>query len=184
MTRFIVAIAVVGAALIAGYWASGVQSDVKQPIEFPHKTHVNLGLPCTTCHVRAEKDAVAGRPPTELCLGCHAGGETDSAEIKKLRAFGEKGQEVPWRRVWRLPSHVYFPHRIHVAVAKVACQDCHGPMETLSRPPSSALKELSMNDCIACHEKRMSAKNDEGKAAQPVKAPVPNIAKDCLVCHR
>lgn len=183
MAKIIATIAVAGAVLVWAYWAGWVESAVTQPVQFPHKTHINLGLPCTSCHVRAEKDAVAGRPPTALCLGCHAGGETNSAEIKKLRAFGEKGLEVPWRRVWRLPSHVFFPHRIHVVVAKVACQTCHGPMETLTRPPARPLKKLAMMDCIACHEERMAAKNNEEAKAQPMKA-VRNIAKDCLTCHR
>lgn len=183
-TRVIAAIAVAGAVLIWGYWAGWQESSVKQPVEFPHKTHVNLGLPCTACHYRAEKDAVAGRPPTALCLGCHAGGETKSPEIRKLRAFGEKGQQVPWRRVWRLPSHVYFPHRVHVTVAKITCQTCHGPMETLDRPPKRALKKLTMDDCLACHEKRMKAETNERKGAHPIKIAAPRMLNDCLTCHR
>lgn len=47
---------------------------VEQPIAFPHKTHIELNLQCTSCHDRAEKEAVAGRPRTALCLSCHGGG--------------------------------------------------------------------------------------------------------------
>ena len=155
---------------------------VNQPIEYPHKTHVEkLKLPCTSCHQRAEKDAVAGRPPTALCLACHAGGETKSEEVKKIRAFGEKGQEIPWKRVWRLPSHVFFSHRTHVVVAKVKCQTCHGPMETLDRPPARALKTLAMNDCIGCHE------NWQGPAETGtglVKTVARRASTDCNACHR
>src|SRR3972149_3032168 len=32
-------------------WAA---PDVIQPIQFPHKTHLDLNLECTTCHERAE----------------------------------------------------------------------------------------------------------------------------------
>ncbi len=186
MKRVILLIVVVAVGAVAwGYWTGWVESGIQQPIVFPHKKHAgDLALPCTTCHQRAENDAVAGRPPTALCLGCHMGGDSKSQEIKKLRAYGEKGQEIPWKRVWRLPSHVFFPHRIHVTVAKVKCQTCHGPMETLTRPPPRALRELSMNDCIDCHAKWKSARDNQEKAGQPTRVARRAIATDCNTCHR
>ncbi len=168
------------ALLLWGSW--WVEPAVKQPIEYPHKTHVEkLKLPCTSCHQRAERDAVAGRPPTALCLACHAGGETTSDEVKKIRAFGEKGLEIPWKRVWRLPPHVFFPHRTHVTVAKLGCQTCHGPMETLERPPARALKTLAMNDCVGCHEQW---EYPTGKGAEAVKPVARRVSTDCNACHR
>ena len=168
-----------------GYWAGWVEPAVKQPIEFSHKAHLELKEPkfqCTTCHDRAEKGPVAGRPSTKKCLSCHSGGEAKSAGEKKLQAFGEKGGEIPWQRVWRLPSHVYFSHRTHVADAKVKCQTCHGPMETLVRPPARALKKVAMNDCIGCHEKWEWPKEKE---AEPVKvASARRISTDCNACHK
>lgn len=177
-------LAVLGVGVVAlltwGFWWAAPA--VKQPIEYPHKTHVEkLKLPCTSCHQRAEKDAAAGRPPTALCLACHAGGETTSDEVKKIRAFGERGQEIPWKRVWRLPPHVFFPHRTHVAVAKLKCQTCHGPMETLERPPARALKTLAMTDCIGCHEK-WEYPNEKG--AGVVKTVARRVSTDCYACHR
>ena len=151
-------------------WAA---PDVTQPIQFPHKTHLDLNLQCTNCHERAEKDAVAGRPPTALCLSCHAGGD-GTGEVKKVQAY-EKGGEIPWRRVWRLPRHVFFPHRTHVVVAKVPCQTCHGPMETLMKPPARPLRTLAMDDCIGCHEKASAPA--EKAAARP-------RSTDCNACHR
>ncbi len=170
----------IAALLTWGFWWG--EPAVKQPIEYPHKTHVEkLKLPCTSCHQRAEKDAVAGRPPTALCLACHSGGETESEEVKKIRAFGEKGQEIPWKRVWRLPRHVFFPHRTHVVVAKVKCQTCHGPMETLDRPPARALKTLTMNDCIGCHE-QWEVPTEKGTGVAKVAAR--RVSTDCNACHR
>ncbi|MFQ5946278.1 MAG: cytochrome c3 family protein [Anaerolineae bacterium] len=160
-----------------GFWG---EPAIKQPIEFPHKTHVEMNLECTSCHERAEIDAAAGRPATELCLSCHSEEEAEG-ELKKLQAFGEKGEEIPWRRVWRLPSHVFFSHRIHVAVAKVKCQTCHGPMETLDRPPPRPLRALSMKDCIGCHEKREGS-NQKGTTL--VKVVARRASTDCLACHR
>ena len=184
MTRILLTFVLIAGAVSWGYWTSLVESGIKQPIEFPHKTHIELGLNCTTCHERAERSAVAGRPPTALCLGCHMGGDTQSAEIKRLRSFGEKGQEVPWQRVWRLPPHVFFPHRAHVVVAKINCQTCHGPMETLKKPPTAPLKTLAMNDCIGCHESREKTAAAEGMKAQAHAIAGRSLLNDCNTCHR
>jgi hypothetical protein len=184
-TQIVLIFLVMGGALAWGYWTSWVESGVEQPIAFPHKTHAaTLNLPCTTCHQRAEKDVVAGRPPTALCLGCHMGGDTKSEEIKKIRAYGEKGQEIPWRRVWRLPSHVFFPHQVHVTAAQIKCQSCHGPMETLTRPPARPLRQLAMNDCIGCHETRRSAEKNKANVVRATTEATQRIPTDCITCHR
>jgi hypothetical protein len=159
-------------------WAA---PDVTQPIQFSHKTHVEQNLPCTSCHARAKKDAVAGRPPTALCLRCHSGGD-GTGEIKKVQAY-KKGEEIPWRRVWRLPAHVFFSHRTHVVVAKVPCQTCHGPMETLERPPARPLRTLSMDQCIACHEKA-AVPVEKATAARTAVSGARPRSTDCNACHR
>lgn len=184
----IAGLALAAVVLLAwGGWGLLVEPAVKQPIEFPHKAHLELKdkkIECTTCHDRAEKGPVAGRPSTKKCLSCHTG-EGKTAEEKKLQAFGDKGGEIPWQRVWRLPSHVYFSHRTHVADAKVKCQTCHGPMETLTRPPARALKKVMMNDCIGCHEKWEWPKEEKEKATEPVKvAAARRISTDCNACHK
>ncbi len=181
----IVLIVVVGLGVLTWAYSAGwVSGGVYQPIAFPHKTHLDLKLPCTGCHQSAEKGAVAGRPATALCMACHAGGDTKSEEIKKLRSYGEKGQEVPWRRVWRLPSHVFFPHRAHVVLAKIECQTCHGPMEKLTKPPVTPLKTLDMNDCIACHESREKAVAAKTTAPQAHSVAARSLLNDCNTCHR
>jgi hypothetical protein len=182
--RIIITFAVVLVALAVGYWVEWGVSAVKQPIQFPHKTHIAQKIPCTGCHQRAEKDLVAGRPPTALCLACHASGDSKSAEIAKLKAFGDKGQDIPWQRVWRLPSHVFFSHRVHVSIAKLACQSCHGPMETLDRPPPRPLKMLAMEDCIACHTKSKVNAVRKIDVAHAVNVSTQRQVNDCTVCHR
>ena len=89
--RVILIFAVVLAALAFGYWADWGVSGVKQPIQFPHKTHIAQKIPCTGCHQRAEKDLVAGRPPTALCLACHASGDSKSAEIDEAQSLWRQG---------------------------------------------------------------------------------------------
>ena len=175
-----VGVLVLGVLAWGGYGLSGAPA-VTQPIQFPHKTHVEAGLECTNCHVRAEEGLVAGRPPTEFCLACHSDGEAEG-ELKKLQVFAESGEQIPWRRVWRLPRHVFFPHRTHVVVAQVKCQTCHGPMETLERPPERPLKTLTMSDCIRCHERWQWP---EGMASQPVRVGArQGVSTDCNACHR
>ncbi len=175
-----VVIATLGVGLFA-WWALNLSAEpaVTQPIQFPHKTHVAMNLQCTSCHVRAERDAVAGSPPTALCLACHAAGGT--GELKKVQAFATGG-EIPWRRVWRLPRHVFFPHRVHVAGEKVRCQVCHGPMETLVVPPPRPLKTLRMSDCIGCHER--ATPRVERVAAAGAGTATRSILTDCNTCHR
>lgn len=153
--KIIAGVALIGALLLAWGWGFLVEPAVKQPVEFPHKAHLDLKDPkfeCTTCHDRAKTGPVAGRPSTKKCVSCHSAAEAKSAEEKKLQAIAEKGGEIPWQRVWRLPSHVFFSHRTHLVRANLRCQGCHGPMETLTRPPAHALKKLAMQDCIGCHE--------------------------------
>jgi Cytochrome c7 and related cytochrome c/Class III cytochrome C family len=182
--RIIIIVVVAAGILVSVYRSVLVSAGVQQPVAFPHKTHIALSLTCTSCHQRAEKGAVAGRPPTALCLACHAG-DSKSAEINKLKAYGENMREVPWQRVWRLPPHVFFPHRAHVVVAKIKCQTCHGPMETLTRPPATPLKTLAMNDCITCHESREKALAAKAPSTQPRDAIAGrSLLTDCTTCHR
>jgi hypothetical protein len=183
----VIVLVAIAAAGGLGAWLLTGESAILQPVAFPHKAHLDLEDPkfeCTTCHDQATKGPVAGRPSTKKCLSCHSG-ETKSAEEKKLQAFGEKGGEIPWRRVWRLPAHVFISHRTHVAVAKVKCQTCHGPMETLDRPPIRPLKELAMSDCIGCHEQWRWPEEGTPRVAEAAKAPpVRRVSTDCNACHR
>jgi hypothetical protein len=187
--KILAGIGLVAMILLAwGGWGILVEPAVKQPIEFPHKAHLELKDPkfeCTSCHDRADKSGIAGRPSTKKCLSCHSGGEAKSAEEKKLRAFAGDGREIPWQRVWRLPPDVFFSHRIHVALAKVKCQTCHGPMETLARPPARPLQKLTMSDCIGCHEKWQWPEDAKDKEAKPTKATAARrVSTDCNACHR
>lgn len=161
-----------------GAWLASGQPAVRQPIEFPHKVHLELEdskLECKSCHETVETARVAGRPSTEKCRSCHSG-ETDKPELKKLEAFAET--EIPWRRIWRLPPDVIFSHRQHVAVARMECRTCHGDFASLERPAPRPLKTLSMAECMACHERwRWPADTPEVIASRP-------IAADCNACHR
>ena len=84
---------------------------------------------------------------------------------------GVEPQSIPWVRVHNLADFVHFDHRAHFA-AGVACQRCHGPVESMQRMRQYA--SLSMGWCINCH--RESTENGiNGKAV--------HASTDCAVCH-
>lgn len=56
---------------------------------------------------------------------------------------------IEWVKIHNLPDHVYFNHSQHVAVGKVQCQRCHGPIETMDEVYQFA--PLSMGWCVNCH---------------------------------
>lgn len=56
---------------------------------------------------------------------------------------------IEWTKIHNLPDHVYFNHSQHVAVGKVQCQRCHGPIEKMDEVYQFA--PLSMGWCINCH---------------------------------
>ena len=124
-----------------------------QPIAFNHSKHLASGMSCTDCHVGAQTQVHATVPGLATCLTCHEAGLTDSAEEKKLRAFGAAKQELAWTPLTRVPSHVYFSHRRHVTLAKLECATCHGAMEKLTAPPQRLFRPLTMDNCIECHRK-------------------------------
>lgn len=164
----------------------------EQPIAFSHQVHAGtLGINCLYCHTGADKSQSATVPAVSTCWGCHQyvkqGSSPGSAEeIAKIQGFycgpgetppncGEKGTSIPWVRIHNLPEYVQFKHFRHVK-AGVACQECHGPVETMNRVwktpdtvlrPSSAYlpaAKLEMGWCMNCHLAR-------------------GASDDCAACH-
>lgn len=56
---------------------------------------------------------------------------------------------IEWTRIHNLPDHAYFNHSQHVSVGQVACQKCHGPVETMD--VVYQYSTLGMGWCINCH---------------------------------
>lgn len=139
---------------------------VQQPIAFNHRIHVeDVGLPCTGCHEFAEERAAASVPNKTLCLNCHAEAISQNPEEDKIRQYAQRNEEIPWVRVHQTRPDVFFSHRRHVALGKIACTTCHGEMGKRERPPQKPPIRLAMEDCIACHQQR-------------------RVSTDCLTCHR
>lgn len=147
----------------------------------------HAGIPpasvCMNCHQRVTTSLGALRQEDELAQ--KEGREPRvlvSAELAKLYdALGLNAERQPdpakkpapieWVKVHNLPDFVYFDHRPHVN-AKVACQRCHGPVETMER--MRQYSDLSMGWCVNCHREA----NATATALNPVHASI-----DCMTCH-
>jgi hypothetical protein len=57
-------------------------------------------------------------------------------------------------RVYKVPDFVFFSHATHVN-GKVACAECHGPVER--REVLSAEVTHKMSTCMDCHVTRKAA---------------------------
>ncbi len=137
-----------------------------QPIKFSHKKHIEQGIECITCHQFYEERANSGNPTLDICSSCHSAQITDSPEEKKLiEEYISTGREIPWKRVYYVPGHVYYPHFRHVVMAEIKCEYCHGNIAEEKKPLKKPLKKIRMYFCIDCHEKR-------------------NISNDCITCHK
>jgi len=149
----LVAVGLIG--MLAGYWANAMfypGTSPQQPINFSHKVHAGDNqVPCMYCHVQARRSISAGVPSVSKCVGCHSQVATDRQEIRKLMAFFDNKEPIPWIKVHDLPDFVYFPHKRHIA-AGVECQTCHGPVETMQVIHREA--PLEMGWCMECHKQR------------------------------
>jgi Cytochrome c7 and related cytochrome c len=134
-----------------------------QPIAFSHKVHAgDNGIPCLFCHRYAPTSTVAGIPAVSDCRACHLFIARDVPEIKKLMGYWDKKEPVPWVRVYHVPDHVYFPHKMHVR-AGLVCGTCHGNVAAMQRITRSV--KIEMGWCLGCHKQR--------------KASI-----DCWTCHK
>ena len=118
--------------------ATGQGGEPVQPIPFDHRHHV----------VVASREAHAGMPSVERCMGCHAQVHSDAEVLAPLRRALEEGRSIPWRRVNEVPDHVHFHHGVHVA-AGVDCVQCHGAVETMAAVRQE--HDLTMGWCLDCH---------------------------------
>lgn len=145
-----------------------------QPIHYSHKIHAgDNGIDCNFCHSSARKSKTSGIPSLNVCMNCHKNisevapetateeysKEFYDGEIAKLykavgwdaneQAYTGKTEPVKWVRIHNLPDFVYFNHSQHVTVAGIACQTCHGEIQTMEVVEQFA--PLTMGWCISCH---------------------------------
>ncbi len=147
----IAAVGLIG--LVLGYYANAAfypGTTPEQPINFSHRIHAgDFEIPCMYCHTQARRSISAGVPSVNKCVGCHNEVATDRPQIRKVINYFDNKEPIPWVKVHDLPDFVYFPHKRHVQ-ADVACQTCHGPVETMEKVTRMA--PVKMGECLACHK--------------------------------
>ncbi len=152
-----------------------VAPTLQQPIAFSHRKHTAgaNGIKCERCHTysSATTGTFAGLPQVATCMYCHQMVERMSAaklakkpDLAKFKQFVPAGY-IPWQQVYSVPDYVYFPHRRHVAVAKLACADCHGDVRNMAGPVVRPVVNQSMGWCINCHQQKRAS-------------------QDCISCHK
>lgn len=101
---------------------------------------------------------------------------------------------IEWIRIHNLADHAYFNHAQHVAVGKVECQTCHGPVQEME--VVYQYSPLGMGWCVNCHRQTevQFAGNDyyqsyekyheELKSGERTKVTVEDIGGlGCQKCH-
>ena len=142
----------------------GYRAQPVQPIEFPHKRHVEKKLKCTEyCHESVDKGPIAGLPSVKTCMICHESIATDRPLIQKVADYSKRGIDISWQRVYGYPneSHVKFNHAPHIR-AGVDCATCHGDVQNQTVAKRNI--DLRMGFCVDCHAARRAS-------------------NDCLTCH-
>jgi hypothetical protein len=128
-----------------------------QPIKFSHEVHVGQnGTDCIYCHCYAPYSKTAGIPPENVCMNCHLlvrnGKRSGAFEISKILSAFETKKSIEWVKVHNLPDHVFFSHAQHISSGGIACKDCHGTVEKMTR--ITQVSDLSMGWCVNCHRTR------------------------------
>jgi hypothetical protein len=150
-----------GGAVNDFFW---VKRRAEQPIEFPHRTHIEKGAKCTEyCHEAVTKGPIAGLPSVNACMVCHTMFATDRPLIKQITAMQEKGLDLQWQRVYAYApqAHVRFNHAPHIR-AGVECSTCHG--DIAHQTVAQRNVDLHMGFCVSCHREK-------------------NAPNECVTCH-
>jgi hypothetical protein len=163
---------------LAAYGIYTTQQSPEQPIDFPHSTHVKLGVQCLYCHPGALRGPSPGLPTINKCWGCHQQiaktFDETNLRLKPMRdrVNLETNQPVEgfvWIPVAQVPDFVHFTHRPHVA-AGLNCENCHGELSEMGIYENPQV--LNMGWCLDCHKEK--AGDDKEKFIK---------LTDCGTCH-
>ena len=169
----------------------------EQPVPFSHRHHVGeLGIDCRYCHTSVEVSSIAGIPPTQTCMNCHAQIWSDSPTLEPVRASFRTGESIEWTKVYDLPDYVYFNHSIHVAKG-IGCASCHGRVDRMNLTWQES--SLHMEWCLDCHRHPEAYVRPRGEVFNMAWTPADDphaegaalvelydieSRDDCSVCHR
>ncbi len=151
-------------------------------LRFPHKTHVDRGIECTTCHADVPTKSLATRadlPEMRTCLSCHHdGGDAPAACATchltlpdgRMRASFEEGVLTPpsWMRGAEHGPGWVLRHKFVAGNDSPFCANCHAESE-----------------CVDCHDGRVRPRDvhpGDWITTHPVSAR--RNDPDCASCHR
>jgi hypothetical protein len=173
-----------------------------QPIKFSHKVHAGDNkIDCQYCHIYARRSFVSGIPPVAICAGCHKFVGTQLDEVKKVMGYWERQEPIPWVKIHDIPDFVHYPHYKHINANNekypngIACQDCHGPIETMDVVHKYNPDFGLMGWCLQCHltiPGALEMKRAIASTTDPHKTKDSNhphgdyrrpLLTDCLSCH-
>lgn len=165
--KFVIGVFTSVIALVIVLVAFGSSNKIIQPIQYNHNVHIEVvGLTCVDCHINVESMPKATIPNIEICEDCHSNEPlSDSPEEKKLIQYISEGKHVPWKQIYTVPDYVYFSHQRHVTIGDLECSNCHGNVESMTKPAPAPVWKPTMDNCISCHKQR-------------------KVTYDCLACHR
>jgi hypothetical protein len=122
---------------------------IPQPLPFSHRSHSRLGLNCSACHAMEGRGGSAGFPSLALCLACHRRAKGALSSVGALlEGYEQRGEAIPWTRIYKIPDFVFFSHKEHLA-AGATCTACHGAVE--QRDSLKQEVPTSMESCMDCH---------------------------------
>jgi hypothetical protein len=70
-------------------------------------------------------------------------------QLRKLAAFAQSGEAVPWERVYNVAAGIYWNHRTHLD-AGAKCERCHGDVAKMD-VMTEVTNVATMAGCVACH---------------------------------
>jgi len=135
-----------------------------------------MGIDCQYCHTGASKGRHANVPPVSTCMNCHKVARTDKPEIQKLTQYFNNNEAIPWKRVHKLPEHVYFNHSVHVNKG-LQCTECHGDIQNMK--VVEQVKPFMMSNCLDCHRTAPQKYPHLVSLTGLKKGP-----ENCAACHR
>lgn len=159
----------------------------EQPIPFDHALHATTNkIDCKFCHTGTLTSRHASVPSLDTCMKCHQSVATQKPEVQKLIAAYNENRSIAWNKVHMLPDFVFFSHVPHVRRKGLSCNECHGPVEEMTRVYQHA--PLSMGWCVSCHRSELQRYEADVKAGAISKDSHREVylkgLTNCSTCHQ